>query len=70
MKAGNLERDIGTILAKLESIEKWMKEHAAQDRELEKRIQSVERRQWYAYGAVAAVGVVWTIFTTLIGIKV
>lgn len=62
----NLERDIGKILSKLENIEDWMKEHTAQDKEIEKRVTAIEKRNYYVAGAAAAAFFFWTMTSEFI----
>lgn len=58
----NLERDIGKILASLEGIKEAFEKHVQDDKEVAKRVTSLERDKWVFTGVFSTIAVLWTVF--------
>jgi hypothetical protein len=59
----DLKGDVGGVVARLDALDAWMKEHAAQDQAAHARIQAMEITQAKARGAAS----VWTMLAIGIG---
>lgn len=66
----NLERDIGAILAKLESLEKLLEKHVVDDKEMANRVYSLEKKQWYMAGALGLLVFLGDVVLKGLGLKV
>ena len=62
----NLERDIGKILTLLEGLKENLEKHVADDKEIEKRVTAIEKRNYYVAGAAAAAFFFWTMTSEFI----
>lgn len=59
----NLEREVGTILAKLDALDKKIDSLWIDQRDREQRLRSLEDFKARVYGAGFAVSIGWTVIT-------